>query len=54
MTKSEKGDNSVKYLENFAKSLSGHLHFGHIMYAKYHDPSSSDSPDTLFTRPFMG
>ena len=33
-TKSEKGDNSVKYLQNFATSLSGHLHLGHILYAK--------------------
>ena len=24
-----KGDNSAKYLQNFAKSLSGHLHLGY-------------------------
>ena len=29
MHKSEKGDNSVKYLHNFAKSESGHPHPGH-------------------------
>ena len=29
MPKSEKGDNSVKYLQNSAKSLSDHLHLGH-------------------------
>ena len=47
MTKSEKGDNSVKYLQNFAN-------FGLILYDKYHDPSSSGSPDILFTWSFMG
>ena len=41
---------SVKYLQNFAKSKSGYLHLGHILYAKYHDPSSKGSSDILFTR----
>ena len=50
---SEKGDNSVKYLQNFAKSWSGHLHFGHNLWAKYHDPSSSGSSDILFTKSFL-
>ena len=49
MPKSEKGDNSAKYLQNFTKSLSGHLHHGHSLYAKYHDPSSSGYPDILLT-----
>ena len=42
---SEKGDNSVKYLKNFAKSK---------LYAIYHDPSSSCYPDIVVTRSFMG
>ena len=50
MRKSEKGDNSAKYLQNFIKSQSGHLHHGHSQYAKYHDPSSSGYPDILLTR----
>ena len=50
MPKSEKGDNSAKYLRNFAKTLSGHLHLGHNLSAKYHAPSSSGSPDILLTR----
>ena len=53
-TKSEKGDNSVKYLQIFPKTYSGHLHLGHNPYAKYHDPSSNGSPDILFTMSFMG
>ena len=52
-TKSEKRDNSVKNLQNFAKSKSGHLQLGHILYAKYHDPSLSALPGILFTRSFM-
>ena len=43
MPMSEKGDNSVNYLRNFAKSTSGHLHIGHNLWAKYHDPSSRSS-----------
>ena len=54
MPKSEKGNKSVKYLQNFATSQSGHLYLGHNMYAKYHAPSSSGSPDILFTMSFMG
>ena len=38
--KSEKEDNSVKYLQNFAKIESGHLQLIHIAYTKHHDPSS--------------
>ena len=30
----EKGDNSAKYEQNFAKIQSGHLHVGHNLYAK--------------------
>ena len=44
MPKSAKGDNSVKYLENFAKSK---------LYAIYHNPSSSGYPDTVVTRSLM-
>ena len=47
---SEKGDNSVKYLQNSAKSLTDHLLLGHNLLAKYLDPSSSDSLDILLTR----
>ena len=50
MPKSEKGEKSAKYLQNFTKSESGHLHHGHSLYAKYHDPSSSGYPDILLTR----
>ena len=50
MHKSEKGDNSAKYLQNFATSQAGHLHLGHNLCAEYHDPSSSGSPDILLTR----
>ena len=31
------GGNSAKYLQNFTKSVSGHLHLGYNLYAKYHD-----------------
>ena len=31
MPKSEKGDNSAKYLQTFAKNQTGHLHFEHNM-----------------------
>ena len=30
------------------------LYLGHNLNAKYHDPSSRDSPDILFTGSFMG
>ena len=30
----EKGDNSAKYLQNFVKNSSGHLHLGYNLYAK--------------------
>ena len=50
MHKLEKGDNSAKYLWKFGKILSGHLHHGHNLYAKYHDPSSNGSSDMLLTR----
>ena len=50
MHKLEKGDNSARYIQSFAKSLSGHLHLGHNLCAKYNDPSSSHSPDILLTR----
>ena len=50
MPKSENGDSSAKYLQNFAKSLLGYLHLGHNLYAKYHDPSSSGSPNILLAR----
>ena len=49
MPKSEKGDNSAKYLQNFAKRYSGHLHFGNSLYAKYIYPCATGSPDILFT-----
>ena len=45
MQKSEKCDNAAKYLQSFAKSYSSQLHNGHNLYAKYHDPSLSGSPD---------
>ena len=45
MSMSEKGDNSVKYLQNFAKSK---------LYAIYHDPSLSGYPDIVVTRSVMG
>ena len=52
---SEKGDNLFKYLQNFTKSESGHLHLGHSLYAKYmyHDPCSTGFSDILLTRSFM-
>ena len=34
---------------NLPKVKSGHLHIRHNMCVKYHDPSSSGSPDILFT-----
>ena len=30
-------------------TLVGHLHIGRNLYAKYHDPSLSASPDILLT-----
>ena len=48
-----KGDNSVKYLQKFAKSLSGHLQLRPNLYAKYHDPYLRGSPDIVFTRSFI-
>ena len=50
MPKSEKGHNSVKYLQKFAKSQSGHLHSRQSLCAKYHDHSSNASPDILLIR----
>ena len=41
MSKLEKGDNSSKYLQTFAKILSGHLHLGYKLYATYHNPSQA-------------
>ena len=35
--------------ENFTKSWSGHLHFRHYLWYKFHDPSWSGSWDILFT-----
>ena len=32
---------SVIYLQNFAKRYSCHIHLGHNLDAKYHDPNSS-------------
>ena len=32
------------------KSLSGHVHYVHKLYARYHDPSSNGSTDIVFTR----
>ena len=43
------GDNSAKYLQNFAKSLLGHLHLGNNRCVRYLDLSSSGSPDILLT-----
>ena len=54
MRKSKKGDNSAKYLQNFVKIISGHLHLGHNVHTKFHDPSSSGSPDILLTMALMG
>ena len=45
MPKSEKGHNS-----NIYGSVPNVNHLGHNMCAKYHDPSSSGSPDILLTR----
>ena len=50
MRKSEIGDNSATYSQNFTKSYSGNLHLGHNLCVKYHDPSRSSSPDILLTR----
>ena len=50
MPKSDKGDNSAKYQQNFAKSESSHLHLGHNLSAKYYDPSTNGSPDILLTK----
>ena len=47
---SEKGDNSAKYLQNFAKNSPGHLHIRRNLGAKFNDPSSSGSPVNLLTR----
>ena len=49
-----KGDNSAKYLQNAAKSKSGHLHLGFNLYAKYQDQNSRGSPDILLIRSLMG
>ena len=54
MPKSEKRDNSVQYLQNFAKSWSGHQHLAYKLYTKYHDPSSSRYSDIVATKSFMG
>ena len=48
MPKSEKGDNSAKYLQNVCKMLIRSSR--PYLYVKYHDPSSNGSPDILFTR----
>ena len=52
MPKSEKGNNSVNFSHNFMKNYSGHLHHLLKSYARYHVPSSSGSPDILFTMLF--
>ena len=54
MRKSEKGDNSAKYSQNFKKSQSGPLHLAHNPCLKYHDPISSGSPDILLAMSIMG
>ena len=43
MTKSEKGDNSVKHVHNLAKYYSGLLNLRHNMCSKYHGPRESGS-----------
>ena len=50
MPKSEKGNDSVKYSQNFMKSESGHLCHVPKLYAWYHDPSTSSSQDILLTK----
>ena len=45
VTLSEKGFNSVKYSQKLS-----HLHHVPKLYAWYHDPSSSSSPDILLTK----
>ena len=50
MSKSEKGNNSVNFWQHFMKSLSGNLHHVAKLYAWFHDPISSGSPDILFIR----
>ena len=47
---SEKRNNSVKFWQNFMKSLSGDVHHIAKLYAWHHYPSSSYSPNILFTR----
>ena len=49
MPNSEKRNNSVKFLQSFMKSYSGDLHHVSKLCARYYDPSSSGSPDILFT-----
>ena len=45
-----KGAYFFQIFMKICQKLSGHLHLGHNMCAKYHDPSSSSSPDILLTR----
>ena len=47
---SEKGNNSVKYSQNFTKSWLGHLHHVPNLYDWCHYPSSSGCPGILLTR----
>ena len=49
----KKRSNSPKNLRNRFKSYSVHLQLGLYFYAKYQDPSQSDSSDILFTRLFL-
>ena len=49
----KKGNNSTENLRNRFKSLSVHLHLNLYLYAKYQDPSLSNSSDILLTRLFI-
>ena len=53
MPVSEKGSSSTKNLRNRFRSETVHLHRSLYLYAKYQDPSLSDSSDIRFTRLFL-
>ena len=51
--RSKKKDITQSNIYRIFQSWSGHLHLGHNLYAEYHDSSSSDYPDILFTMSLM-
>ena len=48
-----KGETIQPYIHRNLPKIN-HLHLGHNLSVKYHDPSASSSTNILFTRSFMG